>query len=241
MSEQPWSKGLQLLSDVTAAGWLVAALAPWKRPMATRSLVPAVFSAYARVLPPAEIEGEIEGRRWSWREIAQRTGAVVHAGARYCAVSGWDRQPEAAAPQPWGVPWDGALPPQETLALAAALSAFTSTPQSAYFCVWEGHGDELTNALAGRPARVRAENRNYHLLTGPVAAVTGVSEGFTHRIPSLWWPRDRAWVVATEIDGYNTFVGASSDAVAALLVDPTLEAVPADPGTLLDPSPWPPD
>lgn len=135
MSEQSWSKGLQLLSDVTAADWLVAALAPWERPMAARSLVPAVFSAYARVLPPAEIEG----RRWSWREIAQRTGAVVHAGARYCAVSDWDRQPEAAAPQPWGVPWDGALPPQETLALATALSAFTSTPQSAYFCVWEGH------------------------------------------------------------------------------------------------------
>lgn len=86
--------------------------------------------------------------------------------------------------------------------------------------------DELTNALAGRPARVRAENRNYHLLTGPVAAVTDVSEGFAHRIPSLWWPRDRAWIVATEIDGYNTFVGASSDAVAALLVDPTLEAAP---------------
>jgi hypothetical protein len=116
-----------------------------------------------------------------------------------------------------------------------------STPQSAYFCIWESHGDELTNALAGRPARVRAENRNYHLLTGPVPAVADVSEGFMHRTASLWWPRDRAWVVATEIDGYNTFVGASPDAVAALLVDPALEAVPAEPGTLLDPSPWPPD
>lgn len=151
VSEQSWSKGLQLLSDVTEADWLLAALAPWELPMAARSLVPAVFPAYARVLPSAEIKGEVEGRRWRWREIAQRTGAGVHAEARYYAVSGGDRQSEAAAPQPWGVPWDRALPPQETLALATALSAFTSTPHLRRRQLRRCSGPARRSRAGGRP------------------------------------------------------------------------------------------
>lgn len=91
-------------------------------------------------------------------EITGRRGAAGHAGARYRDVSDWERQPDAPAPQPWGVPLEGAPSLQETVVLAAMLSAFTTTPQYAYFCLWEGHGDEQTYALASCSWRIRAEN-----------------------------------------------------------------------------------
>lgn len=236
MTEGPWSGRTQLLSDVTAADWVVEALAVWGYPMRVRNLIPAVFAAYARILPPADSEG----RQWRWHEIAAQTRVRLQAGSRYSEVSRWEAHPDAQTPQPWGVPVDGVLPQQDAAALATVLAAFTTTPEQAYFCLWDGHGDDLTQALASRPWRVRAEHRAYHLLTGRVAAVTDLVSEASYRGASLWWPRDRAWLVATEIDGFNTFVGASHDAVAALLAEPTLEGVVADADTPLDPSPWPP-
>ncbi|MCM3884196.1 hypothetical protein [Frankia sp. R82] len=56
------------------------------------------------------------------------------------------------------------------------------------------------------------------------------------RCASLWWPRDRSWLVATEIDGYLTYLGASHTAIDTILADPALDAVTAHPATPLDPS-----
>ena len=44
--------------------------------------------------------------------------------------------------------------------------------------------------------------------------------------PNLWWPEDRAWVVATEIDFIETHVGGSAKAVSQILDDPGLESFP---------------
>jgi hypothetical protein len=43
----------------------------------------------------------------------------------------------------------------------------------------------------------------------------------------LWWPDDRAWCVATDIDLDTTYVGASRECVARLPAEPHLEVVPA--------------
>jgi len=59
-------------------------------------------------------------------------------------------------------------------------------------------------------------------------------ESAAWRRASLWWPADRAWLVATDIDGYSTYVGASHAAVEAVLADPDLDAVAVDPWTPLD-------
>ena len=45
--------------------------------------------------------------------------------------------------------------------------------------------------------------------------------------PNLWWPEDRAWCVATEIDLAWTYVGGSSELAATLLGDRRLEALAA--------------
>jgi len=42
--------------------------------------------------------------------------------------------------------------------------------------------------------------------------------------PNLWWPNDRAWFVATEIDLVSTYVGGRADLVRAIVASPDLEA-----------------
>ena len=48
--------------------------------------------------------------------------------------------------------------------------------------------------------------------------------------PQLWWPEDRAWVVATEIDFDSTIVAATTAGAEALLNTEGIEALllPAD-------------
>ena len=59
--------------------------------------------------------------------------------------------------------------------------------------------------------------------------------------PSMWWPADRAWFVATEIDGYSTYVGATAACVEAVLADPALGALTVTIDTGMDPGPTPSD
>jgi hypothetical protein len=221
----PWAPGLSVLGDVGPAAWVAAALADGGGTVS--AMVPAGFPAYARVLPPTYEDGDPE-RRHRWPEIAARTGVRLAAETRFDdLVAGSDR---------WGRPSDGGLDARETAALAGVLAGFTGTPDRAYFCLWEGFGLPETEALATRPMRVRTPHRAYHLLTGPVAAAAALPAAVPWRCASLWWPADRAWLVATELDGYLTYLGGARAAIDAVLAEPALDAVPVDPTTPLDPS-----
>ena len=48
--------------------------------------------------------------------------------------------------------------------------------------------------------------------------------------PNLWWPADRSWCVATEIDLAWTYVGGPAGLIEAVLGDERIEALPAGPG-----------
>jgi hypothetical protein len=56
----------------------------------------------------------------------------------------------------------------------------------------------------------------------------------SRRSPNLWWPDDRSWFVATEIDFGSTYVGGGRELIGRVLAHPALEALPArssdDPG-----------
>ncbi|AOD24491.1 hypothetical protein IM25_18105 [Rhodococcus sp. p52] len=43
--------------------------------------------------------------------------------------------------------------------------------------------------------------------------------------PNLWWPQDRAWLVATDIDLMSTYIGSSTDCALALAAHPDLEVI----------------
>ena len=47
---------------------------------------------------------------------------------------------------------------------------------------------------------------------------------------ALWWPADRAWCVATDVDLVSSYVAGSAACIAEVLATPGLEAVPAAPG-----------
>jgi hypothetical protein len=46
-----------------------------------------------------------------------------------------------------------------------------------------------------------------------------------YRSPGLWWPDDRAWCVATDVDMQDTYLGASGACVNRLLTDERLEVM----------------
>ena len=47
--------------------------------------------------------------------------------------------------------------------------------------------------------------------------------------PNLWWPDDRAWCVATEIDLAWTYVGGTTALIRDVLANSDVEAQPASP------------
>lgn len=87
--------------------------------------------------------------------------------------------------------------------------------------------------------RVELPGRGYFLLSGPLSSiideemVAGSSEEghsgveFVSQPPSIFWPEDKSWCVASEIDLDSTYVAGSTELIAELLDEPALETWPA--------------
>ena len=71
-------------------------------------------------------------------------------------------------------------------------------------------------------------DRNYLLYQGRLEQIAGFYTNFRSNPPNIWWPTDRAWFVATDIDLDSTYVGGSVECIEALLGQDVLEAVPAN-------------
>jgi hypothetical protein len=134
------------------------------------------------------------------------------------------------APEP--VPDDWWTMYRELFVTVAAVGArHTSVPDSAWFGVWEGHGFDnvaapieslesngANQSRLDRIPRFCRPDRNYYLLTGPLAAVSAMKyPGFDGwRNPDLVWPDDRSWFVATDVDFWSLYVGGSRQFLADL-------------------------
>ena len=81
-----------------------------------------------------------------------------------------------------------------------------------------------SRAVLADAATFDLPQRRMHLLEGPLDAIPEFSEA-RRNPPSLWWPEDCAWCVATGIDLMTTYVGGSSKAMQALLDDDQIEAL----------------
>lgn len=93
--------------------------------------------------------------------------------------------------------------------------------------------------------RVSLPGRDYILFEGPLTAATEMGwrigallsatypqldvdpDEFQPQSPNLFWPADRAWCVATEIDLDSTYVGGSQALIESMFEDPRFEAWPA--------------
>ena len=239
-------------SDETGqASWIGKRLAPFDAYVVT-SVVPGGFEAYAQVLHPAEepLHGD---RVVRWAEVAAWSGLPLRPGSRFHSIALPRERPEGAAPWAGQGPCHGSLYPPDAVILAAVLRDWTTTPERCWFCVWDGYGGDggvslTTSGGAATPGassgsrpdpvpaavrgaiRVELPNREYLLYRGPVeAALATVGLGGEDQVANLWWPQDRAWCVATEIDLAWTYVGGPAGLVHQLLAETRIEVLPAAP------------
>jgi hypothetical protein len=230
---------------VEEADWIAASLAPFDQHLVA-SVIPPVFQAYARVLHPAHYAMAKGTRTVRWREIAAWSGVPLHQDSQFHSIALPPTRP--AGPAPWNSqgPERGSLDAADAEALVELLAAYTGTPSSCLFCIWDGWGWDtaMSAALPGevpipipdpvppevrQGPRVRLNGRDYLLYTGPIDAALAFA-GTPGQTPNLWWPADRAWCVASDVDLLWSYVGSSAALVDDLLAYPAVEALPANPG-----------
>ncbi len=216
---------LHLVDDVSAANWIVASVRNFQYDVG--SLLPVTCEAYARVLHSASRGSSGDTVEVAWSAVAVANGRIAHAAMEWVAITGdWKFEQNDVQPGIWDQPPStGSLPPRTAASLAGVLARFTSTPSECWFGVWEGYGDAPFQP--GTVPLIAMPQRNMALLRGPVhaAGTAFAGTGWPHSA-SLWWPDDRSWRVATDIDLMSTYIGGSADCIAAVLADQHLEAYP---------------
>jgi hypothetical protein len=245
--------GAELQLDTAAADWIADRVLPWGPDVGTRvgALVPTGYDAYARVLHHAEERVGSESIRRRWSELALRSGRQMHPAVQFDRF-GWPAPPPV-----------GSLDRQEATTLVSMLSAYTTTPNNCWLAIWNGFGQLTGSVLVSvarvrglgvrlqRRRAVRSYNldppsdladaptvslpaREYFLYRGPIDVVPRFEHMPGHlQTPKMWWPEDRAWFVATEIDFDSTLV-ACARACAEGLVGSDLEVMEVSAETRLD-------
>jgi hypothetical protein len=239
--------------DVEAADWIRERLHPFARDVG--SVIPSGFAAYARIFHPASASHDWVPVDVRWSAVASWSGRTVHPEMQFHAIASPVEPGETDGPMPWsGEPRLGVLSKAQMSAVAGLLPTFTSTPQTCWLCLWDGYG-YVTGAVVplhafkqGAPPagprrskrwnlrmptpkaqgglpdrkRVRLPSRDYLLFRGPIDKAMGWEDG-----PNLWWPDDRSWCIASEIDLPYSYVGGPQELIDAIVAHPAIEALPA--------------
>jgi hypothetical protein len=247
-------EGLEPVSDVSAGAWIAPRLCGFGGRVGC--IVPAGFAGYARVLhPPADAGGgtaawaqvcELTGRiahpLMQWRTISTAAPTGSQTGA-----SSWP----GSDPEVGNLP---AAMLAGVLEILIGFTADPGDCYHAVWEGWGWHeGGAMSfgvfhpsgprrfrppqpapptlsqEVLAG--PRLRHPARDYLLFHGPLRAALSIGHQVTSdwrlpQSPSLLWPADRSWLLATEIDFDSTLVAGSAELVEELLQATRLEAWP---------------
>ena len=207
-------------------------------------VVPGCFPTFARVLH--RIDPQARAIRWS--EICEMTGATAHPLMQWHLISaGWaGHSAEIHQGRSGGTdPADGSLDRLSMVALYEILSAATADGDVFHAC-WNGWGgmpgwvsesgpvERLSPNFSGRVddrPLLELPGRQYLVFTGTLDPENFAPDRdfFSFQSPSLSWPADQTWCVATEIDFDSTVVAGSVELIAAVLAHPDLEAWPVGP------------
>jgi hypothetical protein len=220
--------GVEPSRDVEAARWLVDRLHPLGRDVG--AVVPAGFDAYVRLDHPI---GDGADEPWDGGLLAGDAEALA------AILAGFTTTPDDC----WFCLWDGYGDVTGAVAVVVAHYDPDETGAETVESAQRRTEDELdrqSRAVArvvDRCGRVEAPDREYLLFRGPVTAVTAASTAGagigpatdTLDGPNLWWPADRTWVVASEIDLAWTYVAGPRALADALLADPRFAASPTAP------------
>jgi hypothetical protein len=247
----PDGAGLQL--DTAPAHWIAERVLAWGGDRGTRvcAIVPTGYEAYVRVFHHAEERVGSRCIRRRWCELAQQSGRQMHPAVQFDRFA-WPHPPQT-----------GSLDRQEAAALVSMLRVHTTTPNNCWFAIWHGFSQltgsvtvharrerglrawlQRRRAMRGRifePPRdltdaptVSLPAREYFLYRGAIDVVPRFEHLPGHlQTPNMWWPEDRLWFVATEIDFDSTLV-ACTRACAKALLGSELEAMEVSAETRLD-------
>ncbi|KWX00555.1 hypothetical protein TH66_15180 [Carbonactinospora thermoautotrophica] len=231
-------------TDVSAADWIIERLHPFASDVG--ALVPEGFAAYARILHPAWRTEQGQRIKVRWADLAREKAVRVDPTTQFDDLApGTDLVPPSV----------GTLERDELDALVEILADHTRRADSCWFGLWEGYGwmrgspavSEFTprrrkgfgrarprviEPVAPPGPRVQIPERPLVLYRGPIEAATAFCQPPTWQSPNLWWPEDRAWCVASEIDLESSYLGGTESLVDQLLHDRRLEVVPV---SLTDP------
>lgn len=108
--------------------------------------------------------------------------------------------------------------------------AENAAPAACWFGVWDGFGC-LAPEVRSSPS-FAIPGRRLFLFRASIEAIEASLCGplFHHQSANLWWPENRAWCAATEIDFMTTYVAGPAEAIAGLLARAELEVDEVEPG-----------
>jgi hypothetical protein len=179
---------------------------------------------------------DVAAARWIVERVhpfAQDVGSLVpDAFAAYARI----RHPDA-----------GTLDRPQLDALLEVLLRHAPETGSCWFAIWDGyawlHGPPAMITLTSDgstadppawltppPARIQLPSRSLALYRGGLDVARALWDLPWAQSPNLWWPDDRSWCVATEIDLTSTYLGGSAALVRDLLDDRRIDAQAAHPG-----------
>ncbi|MGY1622653.1 hypothetical protein ACI789_10710 [Geodermatophilus sp. SYSU D00965] len=215
-------------TDVSPGTWIADAVHPFAE-QAVASLVPPVFAAYARVFHPAVRYAGDDDVHVPWAEVAAANRTVAHPAMEWGSITGsMDYFGEDNQTPLWDdAPARGHLPERLARRLAAVLRRHTTTPDDCLL----GVSADFGFLPGGTPTVPCSPGHRLHaLVRGPVElAAANMADEPWEQSAGIWWPADRAWLVATDIDLVTTYVGGSRACVDAVLAADGLEAAEVSP------------
>jgi hypothetical protein len=186
------------------------------------SLLPDAFAAYVRLFHPAHLATEDGIREVRWRDVAQANGKLAHPAMEWGSITAswqltsqpglWDHEPDT-----------GSLPLAQGQRLAHLLARQTTTNEKCWFAIWKGFAS-VSDSMLDAP-RVQMPQRPMLPFHGPLNGAPDSFHDIWEQSPRLWWPEDRAWCVATDVDLMTTYIGGSTDCIASILAANDLEAM----------------
>lgn len=223
-SDHPWRPE----PDGAPAREVLAELAPWRDRVPTvASFVPVSDGhGVAQVLHRWDTQAD-DPAGIAWRVVADGRGtdrASLSTGSMVSPVEQVSSDPT--------IPEAGSPDVVTARRLVELLGPATSTPEDVFAIPWVGWGGLPRSAFPGA-ANVPDPNhsgREGFLLRGPLHGLAiPLDEDGRRRGAMLWWPADRAWVAACEIDLPWTYVCGPPTLIRTLVDDDVLEAVGVSP------------
>lgn len=220
-----WEASDLVSSAEAESRWIDQRLAPF-RAHTVGSIVPTRFESYCRVFHPAWTAYAPDGsgeRPVRWNEVAAVSGAVTHPAMEWDSIVRGVSESSKIWADP---PWMGELGVDEAVEMSNVLAGHTTTPDVCFFAFTAlNNMVESFCGVSSPPTKIG--KRPFHVFTGPIARIaSAIGPSIALARPNLWWPRDAAWCVGSDIDLMTTYVGASRNCVEQLLSLNSIEAMP---------------